>query len=1028
MCNNLKLPVVGMPIVAVILFMIMAIPMTAQSQSDEIIPYVFEIGQIETVLSGENISIPVIKSAGSQPLLGFDFLIGYDNVALAFAGVDPGELFDDPGNYEWEYFNYGYNNNSGCGNDCPTGLIHVIGLADQNDGDNHPLETFIPDGMVLFNLGFQATNDFTYIGLFIPIRFYWLDCADNAVSYEDSSYIPLALAQNIYDYNGADIADTSAGFPSYYGPMPICFVGSNPPEPFIDLSNGGVRIMGSGFMYVHWGDTAEFDVPAVDPDPDNACDDLTFTMLEGPSAAEFDSLTGHFFWPTTADDICYTTVAVEIADGCGATSEYAMNICVRNDPPQTTVNPDDTIYVGWDHILSGQVEATDPDNGPNALVYRIASFNGPTWFADGMQIDSVSGVWTWGIAEDHEYLGDFELTVEISDGAPICEGCNNGNAAYAHYNIHVIGQAITIEKVHEQNLGAIARVSILLDSTYMGRILTFDLIGGFDFLVAFDASILTPLGAYPGTLIDEGKFEYFTYRIGPVGNCPDGCPSGMFRIVGIRESNDGVVNDYHLTSPGQLVKMQFLVTDDMAFEGQFVPIRFYWTDCGDNTLSDESGDWLFAASSILGYEGYDVSDTAEIFGYSGPEDSCLDTVYYAGGTFNNAPIGSIVFKNGGVDISPDYFLDDRGDVNLNGIPNEIADFVVFQNYFLYGPSAFTINFEQQKAATDVNDDGITLTIQDLTYLLRIIDGDLLPVSSSNKGPWNNFDGAIYITETDSSIIISSDFADSVGILYMTFSAAGVQSDSDYVINVDPGIAYMNVGNHGYPGHMRILIWQFASGPPENDSASIKPGFRKLLEIYSPGGIPELDAAAAAGFLAEYVNISVYDLPSNKPILEPYPSAMTNDFYGGFEYQFSAIYPDKFDSPLRYNIISGPGDIDPVTGLWKFAPLCVDNGTTYTLEVCASDPIHPCESGDSTQIATVELSIVNDIPAVGDADGDGEVAFQDIIRVISYKYLNGDEPVPSYRVADVNADGVVNILDIVYLIMYLYLDGPPPQCP
>ena len=65
---------------------------------------------------------------------------------------------------------------------------------------------------------------------------------------------------------------------------------------------------------------------------------------------------------------------------------------------------------------------------------------------------------------------------------------------------------------------------------------------------------------------------------------------------------------------------------------------------------------------------------------------------------------------------------------------------------------------------------------------------------------------------------------------------------------------------------------------------------------------------------------------------------------------------------------------------------------------------------------------------GDANGSGDITIEDIVYVIVYKYLNGVEPVPSYRIADVNADGVVNIFDMVYLIYYILLNGPEPLCP
>jgi hypothetical protein len=98
------------------------------------------------------------------------------------------------------------------------------------------------------------------------------------------------------------------------------------------------------------------------------------------------------------------------------------------------------------------------------------------------------------------------------------------------------------------------------------------------------------------------------------------------------------------------------------------------------------------------------------------------------------PVPFIDFFCGGIDIIPPEDYDDRGDINLNGVPNEIADAVVFTNYFIYGPAAFTINFEGQKAATEINGDGIALTVADLVYLIRVIVGDALPLPPMKPVP------------------------------------------------------------------------------------------------------------------------------------------------------------------------------------------------------------------------------------------------------------------------------------------------------
>lgn len=64
-----------------------------------------------------------------------------------------------------------------------------------------------------------------------------------------------------------------------------------------------------------------------------------------------------------------------------------------------------------------------------------------------------------------------------------------------------------------------------------------------------------------------------------------------------------------------------------------------------------------------------------------------------------------------------------GDVNLNGVAYEIADAVLFSNYFVYGLGVFTIDQRSQIAATDANGDGLTLALSDLTFMLRKADGD-----------------------------------------------------------------------------------------------------------------------------------------------------------------------------------------------------------------------------------------------------------------------------------------------------------------
>jgi hypothetical protein len=88
------------------------------------------------------------------------------------------------------------------------------------------------------------------------------------------------------------------------------------------------------------------------------------------------------------------------------------------------------------------------------------------------------------------------------------------------------------------------------------------------------------------------------------------------------------------------------------------------------------------------------------------------------------------FYNGGLDIICADSIDKVGDINLNGMPYEIADAVMFTRYFIDGLTAFGPTAENHQngsiAASDTNKDGLTLTVADLVYLIRVVVGDAQP--------------------------------------------------------------------------------------------------------------------------------------------------------------------------------------------------------------------------------------------------------------------------------------------------------------
>jgi len=131
---------------------------------------------------------------------------------------------------------------------------------------------------------------------------------------------------------------------------------------------------------------------------------------------------------------------------------------------------------------------------------------------------------------------------------------------------------------------------------------------------------------------------------------------------------------------------------------------------------------------------------------------------------------------------------------LNNIAYEIADAVVFTNYFIRGMRAFTINPAGQIAATDVNADGLTLTVSDLSLLIRVIVGDADPVP---KVIPHAEAAQVFSSVENSTLRIGAETAHGIGAAYFVFA-------------IDPAAATL-IGDplplpaaDGFRGHGRCL--------------------------------------------------------------------------------------------------------------------------------------------------------------------------------------------------------------------------------
>jgi hypothetical protein len=488
-------------------------------------------------------------------------------------------------------------------------------------------------------------------------------------------------------------------FPTWDGPH--CFLSEMPSCQGPTIDNAPLSLVGSHCNVM------SFDF------------DATLNQLNLPVgglewAADLGTIDANGVWsyaPTLADVGASMSVTITASNtlgnpaGCG--TDVVVNLTFTNEAPVLNCS------AGGGDVSAGiatvfNISATD-DCDP--ITFSIADDGGTV-----ASIDPMSGELT--VTPPMGVDSNYTIVVEASDG---------NASSTCNVDIHaVVGSLFQVEipcfGAPEGPVFQGQHVSIPVN------LATGNTIDGYDLLIGYDNSALSFQNATPGADLVADGWEYFTYRYGANGNCSNACPSGLLRLTAIAETNNGP-NHPTLDGVTELAVLDFLVTNDRTLECQSIPVRFYWMDCGDNTLSTDLGNTLHISEAVFDGDevlfppnGNDIQDGTYGFPtYFGAQDECIIPA-----PGKPVPVRDVSFNNGCVFIACADAIDARGDINLNNVANEIADAVLYSNYFIYSIGVFTINTEGQIAASDVNADGLALSVADLVYLIRIIVGDALP--------------------------------------------------------------------------------------------------------------------------------------------------------------------------------------------------------------------------------------------------------------------------------------------------------------
>jgi hypothetical protein len=632
----------------------------------------------------------------------------------------------------------------------------------------------------------------------------------------------------------------------------------------LDIVNGAVNVVNEAPFFTncptaplvkYWAEGAVvYSAAADDHDIPCGCDVLNYSKIEGPGG-----MAGNVWsWDPTGADVGCNTVKVQVKDFYNATAVCEFDVHVLNEKPEITCPDDGEVIMG--SLFTATVTATDPDGGPLGLTYSLGAGNQAT----GATIGGTSGVFEWTAPDDCGALGDYVVEVIVSDGATVDE-CNLVNADTCEFIITVkpsfrvvieyddgpTGMGVTQGHFHD--------LDVYLEGPPNDCMME---MAGYDFLISYEHSLgaLTFISAEMGDMLVQGHWEYFTFRFGPFGNCGSACPSGLVRLTAMAEINNGVETADGFDNSGGfnvLAVMKVLVSNDRTYNCIEAPVEWFWIDCGDNTISSRYGDTLFLERFIYDREGdllpEDPPEGYDLLpGYWGVGDDCLEE-------YKTIPIRGVDYKNGGFKIICSDDIDAPGDININGIPYEIADAVMYTRYFVEGLEAFAAHVEASIAASDVNADGITLSVADLVYLIRVIQGDALGYPKPTPGA-DDINVATQLIGGD--MAVTYDATANVGGMLMIFNVNGSVGEP----KLADGAAGMDMIYRPNGNELRVLIYNSADGDP----AYIKAGTNNLVNIPVEGTL-ELRSVEAADFFGSPMNASVRVLPTEFDLAQNYPN-------------------------------------------------------------------------------------------------------------------------------------------------------------
>ncbi len=335
-----------------------------------------------------------------------------------------------------------------------------------------------------------------------------------------------------------------------------------------------------------------------------------------------------------------------------------------------------------------------------------------------------------------------------------------------------------------------------------------DAVGSFNLLLTYDVSTLW-LQQIDYNETRAASFQGLDFTLDE-----SGIP-GLVRIVGSAEVGGGPTSAPIPAGAGPILRLVFRIDADINLTDQWLPVWFEFNDPltqNDNTLTDENG-LKITQGEIDYWDGFiTVLDMGEVM---------------------------------------------LGDINLNGFPYEVSDYVYFSNYFMF-PYIYSLD-ALQLANSDMNGDLVPASISDLVFLINVI---ISGKSSSSPRPDSDLQASVRLAPAPGHTIVrySADFP--VGGVLLTFQADRTLEPA-MIVNLQDHMS-MKIAIEGRQG--RVFMYSA-------DGTSMPAGDNPVLAL--PEGIEVafeyVDVAGADGRTAAVVYASPNSVPEEFTLGQNYPN-------------------------------------------------------------------------------------------------------------------------------------------------------------